>query len=262
MMKKGIIIFLTLILLFTGNILADTKDLEITLVYDNNPYQKKLTTSWGFSCYIKGLEKNILFDTGRDGSILLDNMDKLSINPQNIDTIILSHKHLDHIGGLNSFLEVNNKITVYAPSSFLSIEKQDVIQKGAKLIEVNDSCQICKDAYLTGELGVVLKEQSLIIKTTKGLVVITGCAHPGVVNIVEKAQNLFKEDVYLLLGGFHLSNEKPVMIKEIANKINEMGVNKVAPCHCSGDNAREIFAQVFKENFILAGVGKKFKIND
>lgn len=189
-------------------------------------------------------------------------MDKLSINPKNIDTIILSHKHLDHTGGLDSFLELNDDVTVYAPSSFLAIEKQNIRKKGAKLVEVNNSVQICEEAYLSGELGVILKEQSLIIKTAKGLVVITGCAHPGVVNIVEKAQDLFKEDVYLLLGGFHLSNEKPVKIKEIANKLNDMGVNKVAPCHCLGDNAREIFAQVFKENFILAGVGKKFKIND
>ena len=99
--------------------MRDTRyDLTVTVVYDNNPYKEGLETAWGFSCLITGSEKTILFDTGGDGSSLLGNMEKLAIEPDSIDTVVLSHIHGDHTGGLHSFLEKNHEITVYLPKSF------------------------------------------------------------------------------------------------------------------------------------------------
>jgi len=86
------------------------KNLSITVSYDNNPYNKRLTTAWGFSCVIKGTEKIILFDTGGDGSILVTNLEELDINPREIDLVVLSHIHGDHVGGLPSFLEKNPEV--------------------------------------------------------------------------------------------------------------------------------------------------------
>ena len=80
-------------------------EMAITVIYDNNPYKEGLETAWGFAASITGTEKTILFDTGGDGSILLNNMQKLAIDPNGIDTVVLSHIHPDHTGGLNSFLE-------------------------------------------------------------------------------------------------------------------------------------------------------------
>lgn len=176
------------------------KNLSITVSYDNNPYKERLTAAWGFSCVIRGTEKTILFDTGGDGSILLTNMEELGINPKEIDLVVLSHIHGDHVGGLPSFLEKNPEVVVYLPKSFPKGFKDKVKEYGAKIIEVQGPLKIYQGVYSTGELGTWIKEQSLIIHTEEGLIVITGCAHPGIVNIVIKAKNLVKDDVLLVMG--------------------------------------------------------------
>lgn len=242
--------------------LAIAKDLDLTIVYDNNAYNEKLETRWGFSCLVEGLEKTILFDVGGEGLLLLRNMEKLKIEPSEVDVVILSHIHYDHIGGLSDFLRKNPLVTVYMPKSLPQSVKDRVKDAGAKLVEVHSSIEICKNAYSTGELGAWIKEQSLIIKTSKGLVIITGCAHPGVVNIVKKAKEMLKSDIYLVLGGFHLCWMNAWQIKGIINGIKKEKVERVAPCHCSGDLARKHFKKAYAKDFILVGCGKKIKIKD
>ena len=96
--------------------------------------------------------------------------------------------------------------------------------------------------------------------TTKGLVVITGCAHPGIAEIVLKAKQQFKEDIYLVLGGFHLGNASTHEANEIIKEFNRIGVKYVAPCHCTGEQTISIFRNAFGENFIPVGVGKVIEI--
>jgi len=238
------------------------KDLNLTVVYDNNPYDNRLDTRWGFSCYIQGTEKTILFDVGGEGSVLLSNMEKLKIAPKEVNAVVLSHVHYDHIGGLSYFLKRNQDVTVYMPQSLPRSVKDTVRLAGARLVDVHKPIKICKDVYSTGELGSFIKEQSLIIKTTKGLIVITGCAHPGVVNIVKSAKEMLKSNVYLVLGGFHLCWMSLSRVKKIVNGAKKEGVKKVAPCHCSGDIARQQFEKVYEKDFILVGAGKTITIKD
>jgi len=136
---------------------SDSNDLTLTIVYDNNPYRKNLETRWGFSCYVKGTEKTILFDVGGEGSILLANMRKLGIDPNTVDIIVLSHIHYDHIGGLSDFLKANSQVTVLLPRSLPRSVKDIVKKAGAKLVEVHKQIKICKDVYSTGELGGFIK---------------------------------------------------------------------------------------------------------
>jgi 7,8-dihydropterin-6-yl-methyl-4-(beta-D-ribofuranosyl)aminobenzene 5'-phosphate synthase len=111
-------------------------------------------------------------------------------------------------------------------------------------------------------LGTWIREESLIIRTNKGLIVITGCAHPGVANIIKKAKEMLKSEVYLVLGGFHLCWMSSFQIKGIIKGVKKEGVKKVSPCHCSGDLARKLFKEAYGKDFILSGVGKRIKIPD
>ena len=230
---------------------------EITLisVYDNYQVNPNLTTAWGFGCIIKTSQELILFDTGGNSETLLSNMEKLGINFNSIKKVVISHIHGDHVGGLEGFLERNSKVTVFIPSSFPKSVKNMITQKGAKFVEISVPRKISDSIYTTGELYGPPQEQSLIIDSKKGLVVITGCAHPGIVNIAKRAKELMKKDtVYLVLGGFH---HPPISCIE---EFKELGVEKVAPSHCTGDLVREAFRKEYKENFIEYGVGKVIEI--
>ena len=238
------------------------ENLSITIIYDNNTYKKGLNTAWGFSCIITGAEKNILFDTGGDGSILLANMKELDINPEEIDLVVLSHIHNDHVGGLTDLLEINPGVTIYLPSSFPEGFKRDISKYGAKTIDVREPVEILKGVYSTGELGTHIIEQTLIIHTERGMILITDCAHPGIVTIAGKAKDLFKKDILLAIGGFHLARERGSEISNIVNDLKKLGVHYIGPCHCSGDLARNLFRKEFGKNYVEVGVGRVINLNE
>jgi 7,8-dihydropterin-6-yl-methyl-4-(beta-D-ribofuranosyl)aminobenzene 5'-phosphate synthase len=231
--------------------------LKLTIVYDNNEYDPRLETKWGFSCLIEGLERTILFDTGGDSATLLSNMKKLKIEPAWVDAIVLSHIHGDHVGGLNGFLEENSDVIVYLPESFPGSFKDEVRSRGAQVEEIAKAEELFTGVYTTGELGNGIQEQSLIVTSGQGLVVITGCAHPGVVNIVRKAKDMLAEKpVYLVMGGFHMSGAATTQIESVIEGFRQLGVRKVAPCHCSGEETRKLFREEYEENYIDSGAGK------
>jgi 7,8-dihydropterin-6-yl-methyl-4-(beta-D-ribofuranosyl)aminobenzene 5'-phosphate synthase len=245
-------------------------DLTIKVVFDNNPYMEGLKTAWGFSALITGTEKAILFDTGGDGSLLLSNMKKLAIEPNDIDVVVLSHIHGDHTGGLAGFLQKNCNVTVFMPESFPKKFKENVQKYGARVVDVNQPLKICENVYSTGQLGILIKEQSLIIQTKAGLIVITGCAHPGIVKIVTAAKDLMKsldpardrDEVLLVMGGFHLEWATSGKIEKIISAFKQLGVHFIAPCHCTGEKARDLFEKHFGKNYINIGAGKIITLAD
>ncbi len=241
---------------------------ELIVVYDNSPFDSRLRTDKGFSCLIRLAQNTILFDVGGDTSTLLHNMRQLDIDPREVDTVVLSHRHNDHVGGLSEFLEQNSAVTVYLPQSFSRSFKDKVKSLGAKIEEVYEARELFAGVYTTGELGTWIKEQSLIITTPEGLVVITGCAHPGVVNIVRRAKDIVPDaGVYLVTGGFHLSGpgffgrilmgKSSAEIESIMKEFIQLSVEKVALSHCSGDKARRLFSEGYGEGYIESGVGRK-----
>jgi 7,8-dihydropterin-6-yl-methyl-4-(beta-D-ribofuranosyl)aminobenzene 5'-phosphate synthase len=231
--------------------------LRLAILYDNNEYDLRLETKWGFSCLVEGPERTVLFDTGGDSATLLSNMRKLKIDPAEIDAIVLSHIHGDHVGGLNGFLEENNRVIVYLPQSFPESFKDTVRSLGAQVAEVSEAEELFTGVYSTGELDNGIKEQSLIITSSRGLVVITGCAHPGIVNIVRKATDMLAgKPVYLVIGGFHMSGASTHQIQSVIEGFRQLSVLKVAPCHCSGDETRKLFEEEYGENYINSGAGK------
>lgn len=232
----------------------------ITIAYDNNPYDDRLETAWGFSCVVQAAAGSILFDTGGDGSMLLRNMAKLGLDPSQIDLVVLSHIHRDHVGGLDAFLRQNTDVAVYIPASFPQSFKDGVRAYGARLEEVGGPRQLLPGVHSTGELDRGTKEQSLVIETEEGLVIITGCAHPGVVNVVREARQIAGGQVHLALGGFHLGGVSAVHIESVVESFVQMGVEKVAPCHCTGEKARILFHKRYGDNYIESGVGRRIVV--
>ena len=235
------------------------RHITITVLYDNYLFKEKLKTgtlvaNWGFSCLVEGTEKTILFDTGSDGETLLSNMRILGINPEIIDTVVISHNHWDHIGGLLSILERNNKASLFLPASDNSISIENV--SALKILLKKETVEICKDVFLTGEMGTNIKEQSIILNTNRGLIVITGCAHPGIVDILKKTKEIIDRDIYFVLGGFHLKAMTDNEINKIISEFRNLGVLKVGPAHCTGDKAIRLFKSAYGENFVKIGVGK------
>jgi len=245
--------------------IAPTQDKEgkeyvtITIVYDNNPYDPRLQTAWGFGCLVETSETTILFDTGGDGEILLGNMETLGIEPGNIEIVVLSHFHGDHTGGMESLLTTGVRPIVYVPRSF-PFNFKSRVQAYAELVEVQEATMIANGIYSTGEMGTGIIEQALILSTSRGLVVVTGCAHPGISDVVNRARGIGGDEIYLVLGGFHLGGASEVRIKEIISDFQRLGVQKVAPCHCTGDKAIALLREAYGEDLIENGAGQVMEI--
>lgn len=209
------------------------------MIYDNEVYKEGLQADWGFSCLVEvGNTPKILFDTGANGLILLSNMEKLSIDPASIDEVFISHDHLDHIGGLSAFLHVKSDVRIYVPISFIGI-------RGVKeVISVSKPQKIHENVLSTGELNHI--EQSMAVKIDKGIVLIVGCSHPKVSNILKAASQFGK--VYGIVGGLHGFKEFD-LFKDL---------ELVCPTHCTQHKAEIRF--LYPEKYIDAGVGKIIEI--
>lgn len=246
----------------SDNAVCDSNKVNITVIYDNNSFKEGLGTSWGFSCLVTGAEKTILFDTGGDGPLLLKNMTKLGIDPNSIELVVLSHEHWDHTGGMAKLLDKNHNVSVYLLESFPQNIKNMVSASGAKTIEILKPAEICRGVYSTGQLGTSIKEQGLIVRTDQGMILITGCAHPGIVEMMRRAKEILNDNVLFVMGGFHLNSSSKTRINDIIKTLKGFGVKYAAPSHCTGDNARALFEEQFGENYLNIGAGRVIEVRN
>ncbi len=213
--------------------------MKLTIIYDNEVRKKSLVADWGFSCLIEGENiPPILFDTGGSGSILLHNMRELQINPSAIRIIVISHPHGDHTGGLYDILELSKEVEVFIPASFRRVIPQK------KVTSVKNALPICEKVFSTGELGGI--EQSLAISTDKGILVVVGCSHPGVGNIIDAASTF--GEVYGIIGGLHGFSD----FKRLD------GLSLICPCHCTQYKS-EIMHR-FPEKCLECGAGMVLEV--
>ncbi|MBD3359486.1 MAG: MBL fold metallo-hydrolase [Candidatus Buchananbacteria bacterium] len=237
-------------------------NLELIVVFDNNEFDQRLQTGWGFSCYIKTQQSDWLFDTGADGQVLLSNMRKLKLEPQSVKHLFLSHIHNDHVGGVNDFLTKNSNVNVYLPGIFPEDFKNQIKEITPEVLQITDFKALTDNFYSSGVLGTEPKEQALVIETKQGLVVLTGCAHPGIVEILETVKNQFDQPILLVLGGFHLDSAGLEKTKNIVQAFKDLNVKYAAPCHCSGEITQRLFEEEYKENYIEIGAGKSIRLAD
>jgi 7,8-dihydropterin-6-yl-methyl-4-(beta-D-ribofuranosyl)aminobenzene 5'-phosphate synthase len=239
-----------------GALSAAAAGLTSTILFDNHPFRQGMITGNGFSCLIQGAQKTILFDTGPDGKALLGNMNMMGVNPKDIDSVVISHAHDDHIGGLISFLEVNHGVSVFVPPGLPADQLRQITGYGVEMITVDKTVSICRGVYSIVGSGAGLTEQSLVINTRRGLILISGCAHPGITNIIATAVNLFRKPVIFVYGGFHLKNASEERIRGIINQFISLGVKMVGGAHCTGLKAMQLFKEVYGRNYIQMGAGK------
>jgi 7,8-dihydropterin-6-yl-methyl-4-(beta-D-ribofuranosyl)aminobenzene 5'-phosphate synthase len=148
-------------------------------------------------------------------------------------------------------------VQVFVPRSFPEHVRQTIARMGATHQDVDRPVRMMPSIHSTGPLGTSLQEQALVVETGKGLVVITRCAHPGIVSIVKNALRAMRPNagVALVMGGFHLLSASPRQIDEIVRELPELGVERVAPSHCTSDLARSRFKAAYSPNYVEGGAG-------
>lgn len=237
--------------------------MKIKIIFDKETKSKSLHTGWGVSFLIG---EKILFDTGERGDWLIENMKSLKVDIDKIKTVVISHDHWDHTGGLWDLLEKKKGLIVYACPNFSPEFKKKVVGLKGKLMETKKVAEIERDIFVTGEIegeygGQYMPEQALALKTKNGLTLVTGCAHPGVLKIVTKIRDRFVSDpVYFVFGGFHLTGQDKRAIEIVTEGFKQRGVQKAGPTHCSGTEAEKIFKDKYGKDFIPINVGETLDV--
>ncbi|MBN1872848.1 MAG: MBL fold metallo-hydrolase [Anaerolineae bacterium] len=242
------------------------QDLHLTIIYDNVPpaiNDSRLRAEWGFAAWLEYGDQVVLFDTGGDSQVLLANMEALGLDPQAIDVIVLSHEHGDHTEGLWGLLALGIKPPIYLPARFSTSFKQRA-RAYTEVVEMSDSQEILPGLHTTGQMGTSIIEQGLVIETPLGLVVLTGCAHPGIVQIVRRAQEILPGEIAgdptraiaWVVGGFHLMEATSGQIRNIMADLRALGVQRLTATHCTGESAIAAFAADYADYYVSGGVGR------
>jgi len=232
----------------------------ITVLFDNTTRDAGCTAGWGFSALIEGVGgRTILFDAGAQEPVLRQNVNALHADLAKVDLVFVSHDHNDHTGGLSVALEKKRGVPVYLPAGAKPAFVTEVRAKGGQVTAVKDAQQIIPGAWSTGDLGEAIHEHALLLDTPRGLVVMTGCAHPGIVAILERAKTVAKKDIWMVLGGFHLYETPPVTVDGIIARFKALGVQRVGATHCTGEAAMAKFREAFGSGFVELGVGAKIQ---
>jgi 7,8-dihydropterin-6-yl-methyl-4-(beta-D-ribofuranosyl)aminobenzene 5'-phosphate synthase len=263
---------------------------RITILYDAfGPHAGPLEMDWGFAALIEYGGRRILFDTGNNAQVLARNVKRLNVNLKRLDAVIISHRHGDHTSGLSHILEVNPAVKVYVPvegSSFKSpfprgfLARYDALPVGMKYYNGNeperfvsgtpwekaDFESIAKTTEIFAGFFVLtaqsqkpgtveMNELSLVFRTPRGLVVVVGCSHPGVENVLRNAATIDSR-LYTVTGGFHLVLTERQEVERVASVLHdELRVERVAPGHCTSELGFSVFMDRFKDRFDQAGLG-------
>jgi len=227
--------------------------MQIKIIAVGSSRWERFIYRWGIS-YLIG--QDLLFDTFGDPYVFLRNAESLNINLSKIKHIVISHDHWDHISGLWYVIDRYKDINVYICPNFDIEIKERIRSFGVKVVEVRGLLGIKDNIYSTGEIegrfrNISISEQALVVNSENGLIVITGCAHPGILTILKEVKKNFPDkEIFSVVGGFHLLDKEKKDIELIVSEFKKMGIKKVGSTHCTGKLAEEIFKNQYRENFI------------
>ena len=269
---------------------------EITILYDAFGKSPTMTKDWGFAALIEYGGKRILFDTGNNSEILAHNVKAKGVDLSNLDFAVISHRHGDHMGGLNHLLSVNPNVKIYVPQEnfgvfgaalpgsfykrddslpadmrYFSGRRPETLRFGtpwpkANFTWVTENTEIAPGFHLIllrGLWGVDLevKELSLAFETPEGIVLVVGCSHPTIKKIVEATKTALNKPIHLVIGGLHLLPANNEEINRIATELRDSwNVRYLAPDHCTGEPAFAILKETFADRYLYAGLGTTLRL--
>jgi 7,8-dihydropterin-6-yl-methyl-4-(beta-D-ribofuranosyl)aminobenzene 5'-phosphate synthase len=278
------------VLLLTGMAAAETPN-RVTILYDSFGKNPSLTMDWGFAALVEYGGKRILFDTGNNAKIFEHNVKAVGVDLGNLDFVVMSHRHGDHMGGLAYLLKVNPTVKIYAPKErsgvygddqpsstwyrkdaslpaeqrYYSGAPPEIIHMGeawpgANFQLIDRNTEIAPGMYLIALVSdrpgtLELHELSLAIRTPDGLVLVVGCSHPGVEHIVQEATAI-NPHIDILFGGLHQIQAPDPEVERIATVLhNQYKLERVAPGHCTGEPEFAALKKTFGDHYVYAGVG-------
>ena len=268
---------------------------HITVLFDAFGQDAAMTKDWGYSALVQIGGKRILFDTGGNSDILARNAKAKGVDLSELDFVVLSHRHSDHLGGLSYLLRVNPKIRIYAPKENFGVFGSDLpgtfyrrteslpprmryydgkppetmrfgtAFPGANIQSIDKTTEVAPGVTLIALVSDTpgtreLKELSLAIDTPDGLVLMVGCSHPGIEAIVAEAVKINRH-VHLIAGGFHLVVAQDDVIDRVVSALHDTyKVDYVAPGHCTGEPAFAALQKAFGPRYVYAGLGSRFHV--
>ncbi len=227
--------------------------MKFSIVFDNFKANEKLESFWGFSCVIND---NFLFDTGSNGRALLRNMKKMGFDIGELEYLFISHPHWDHIGGIDSIVDINRNLTLFLPDSLSQLYIRDLKKLSKEVKVINEYPRKLFDNFYSTGIMHPVGEHALVVDEGEFGIVVVGCSHPGITNIVKRAKEIINKPILYALGGFHLFRSGEEEIVEVVKEMKFLGVEYITPTHCTGDLAIEIFKGTYGENYIPGGVGR------
>lgn len=234
---------------------------QLTILSDNYPSVPGLTSVWGFAALLRAGGRTVLFDTGSNGRVLVRNMAALGIDAGDVDLVIFSHIHWDHIGGMDSFLELNPHATVVVHEGFSTHLVADLRTMSDRVVVVGEEpVELFPGILSTGMLRAEPPEQSLVLDVDGVTGVISGCAHPGIDRIVRRAEEMVGKPIDWAVGGFHLMYSSATQIERTIRALQGLDVWQVVPTHCTGDAARAAIRDAYGERYVEGGVGRELTL--
>ncbi len=237
-------------------------ELEIDIIYDNTAAVPAMEADWGFAALVRFNGRNVLFDSGTKPDLFLRNLEKLHVDPKTITAAVLSHEHDDHCNGIYELFPKNPSMKVYFLDSFAPRRFEQAAAIDMAPVRVKGPREIVPGIFTTGQVDGPVAEQALVIETSKGVVVLTGCSHPGVVKMVETAERQRATNaVRLLAGGFHMNGQEDARVQEQIAQLKALRVERIIPTHCTGDRAIELFSEAYGDACEHGGAGKKIVLD-
>lgn len=260
---------------------------------------------WGYSALVEVDGKKILFDTGNKPETVLKNAIELGIDLSDVEDVFLSHNHGDHTGGLitlrnelkkinpNALMRVHVGMGIFSQrvdrENKMLAMKEVLEANGVKFIIYENQHELFSGVWITGPIERVHDErnwsgngkiktdngtiednipedQSLVIDTKEGFVLISGCGHAGIINTLEHIRlNIHEEKVFAAIGGFHLVNATDEHLKWTADKLLESGVSKIIGAHCTGINSLYTLRSLLnmsRTEAVVGSVGDSFDLKN